>query len=73
MGAALSAGQNGAGLRMVYVAIFCFFFSGLSNNLDISTYLNGKDGRTGWRGGGEKGKEEDRKKEHELHQYLWDG
>lgn len=35
MGAALSARQNDAGL-MVYVAIFCFFFSGLSNNLDTS-------------------------------------
>lgn len=32
---------------MVYVAIFCFFFSGLSNNLDTSMYLNGKDGRIG--------------------------
>lgn len=68
MGAALSARQNYAGLKMVYVANFCFFFAGLSNNFDISTYLNGKDGRTKWRGGN-KGKEEERKKEHESHQY----
>lgn len=69
MGAALPARQNYAGLRMVYVANFCFFFAGLSNNFDISTYLNGKDGRTEWREGGKKGKEEERKKDHESHQY----